>query len=285
MKPIYSLEKYGKMRGVDIQIAAETPPFASLIDLTGKAAIVTGGARGLGFHIVNRLAEAGAKVLIADIATEFAEDAVAYFQGKGATVEWIACDVRSTDQIKAAVARAVELFGQVDILVNDAGIMGMNVFTDVTEEDWDDFAAVNARGAVFFAQTVAQQMIDKGIKGRIVNITSNAIYPYASPYFGAELEYVSSKAALTKASEVMARALQPYGIVVTAILPGGMRSAGAWLMDRPSTVPIDQSSRAPVAMNPDEVARVAFMMTTDVAVFAGGATIGVDCAASLGYRL
>ncbi|MDR1213675.1 MAG: SDR family NAD(P)-dependent oxidoreductase [Propionibacteriaceae bacterium] len=285
MRPIYSFEQYGKMRGVDIQIAAETPPFASLIDLTGKAAIVTGGARGLGFHIVNRLVEAGAKVLIADIATEFAEDAVAHFQGQGGTVEWTPCDVRSTDQIKATVAKAIELFGQIDILVNNAGVMGMEVLPQVTEEDWDDFVDVNAKGGVFFAQAVAAHMVDQGVKGRIVNISSNAVMPYASPYFGEELGYVASKAALIKASEVLAECLAPHGIVVTCLLPGGMRSPGAFLMKRSPDVPIDTTSRAPMAMNPDEVARVAFMMATDVAVFAAGAVISVDSAASLGHRL
>ncbi|MDR1212980.1 MAG: SDR family oxidoreductase [Propionibacteriaceae bacterium] len=284
MEPVYSLERFGQMRGLDAEIADSNPPFASLVDLTGQAAIVTGGGRGLGFQVVNRLVEAGAKVLIADVATDFAEDAVAYFNGKGGTVEYAPCDVRDLGQIQAALDQAVAAFGQVDILVNIAAVLDMSVFTTMTEAMWDRSMDINAKGAVFFAQAVANQMIERGIKGRIVNVLSHALNPASTFYYTYQLQYSASKAALRQATEVMARFLQPHGIVATCVIPGSMRSAGAFLTQRPEEVPMDPGPRAPMTMNPDEVARMVFALCTDLAVFANGSVVTCDGGASLGAR-
>ncbi|MDR2381587.1 MAG: SDR family oxidoreductase [Bifidobacteriaceae bacterium] len=286
MEPIYSLEQYGKMRGLDIQIATDdTPPLASLVNLTGKAAIVTGGARGLGFHVVNRLAEAGAKVMIVDIATDFAEDAVEFFRNKGADVGFILADIRSTDQIREAVERTTEAYGQIDILVNCAGVMGIQPALEMTEAEWNTLVDVNARGCVFFSQIVARHMVERGIKGKIVNVATNAVEPFASDWFAAELGYVASKAGLIKASEVLAAALAEHGIVVTVVKPGGMRSPGAFLMKRDDRVTAKPTAaRPPLAMNPDAVGRVVFALATGLADFATGAILNVDGGSSLGVR-
>jgi NAD(P)-dependent dehydrogenase (short-subunit alcohol dehydrogenase family) len=285
MRPIYSLEQYGKMRGVDIEIAAGTQPFANLFDLTGQVAIVTGGARGLGFHVVNRLVEAGAKVMIVDIATEFAEDAVAYFKGKGAGVEWIDCDIRSTAQITQAVEATLAAFGRIDVLVNDAAIMGMSRFVNIQEDDWNDMFDTNVRGAVFFARAVAEHWVEHGIKGKIVNIGSAVTETYATPYFGFQIAYASAKQALIKATQIMARDLHSYGIVVTCVCPGGVRSPGSFLMKRTPDVMADPGHRTPLAMDPDQVARVIFALSTDFAEFATGAIVTVDGGLTLGAHL
>ncbi|MDR2381806.1 MAG: SDR family oxidoreductase [Bifidobacteriaceae bacterium] len=287
MKPIYSLEQYGKMRGLDIKIASdETPSLASLLDLTGKVAIVTGGARGLGFHVVYRLAEAGAKVMIVDIATDFAEDAVEFFTQRGADVGFVLADIRAQDQIERAVAATVDAYGQIDILVNCAGVMGIQPTLEATEDDWNVLLDVNARGNVFFCQAVARHMVERGIKGKIVNVASNAVEPSASDWFANELGYVASKAGLIKASEVLAAALAEHGIVVTVVNPGGMRTPGAFLMKRDDRVTAKpSSSRPPLAMNPDAVGRVVFALATGLADFATGAVLNVDGGSSLGARV
>ena len=125
-----------EMPGMKIQGGRNAIPMETILDLSGKVAIVTGGARGMGFCVVNRLCEAGASVVIADIAVEFADAAVAFFTSKDYKVKFIKTDVRYLTQIEAAVDFTVKEFGKVDILVNNAAIFKMNKFLDLTEETW-----------------------------------------------------------------------------------------------------------------------------------------------------
>ena len=171
------------MAGMKVRGLKNAVPMADILDLSGKVAIVTGGGRGLGLCIVNRLCEAGASVVIADIAVEFADAAVAYFTENGcANIKFIKTDVRYIPQIQAAVDFTVAEFGKVDILVNNAAIWKMNRFFDLTEETWDDTLDVDLKGTVFFTQAVARQMVKQGTGGKIVNVASVAGLSMESAY-------------------------------------------------------------------------------------------------------
>lgn len=276
-------EKYQQARGMDLKIADSNKPLMEVLSLKGKTAIVTGGARGLGFHVVNRLCEAGAEVMIVDIAIEFAEDAVEYFTNKGYNVKFKKADIRYTDQINDAVEATIEAFGKIDILVNNAAIWRMNRFLEMTEETWDDTIDTDLKGSVFFCQSVAKEMVKQNINGKIVNVASVAGLSMESPY-GFLPQYSSAKGGLVSVSQSLARELKPLGITINCVLPGGMVTPGAMHtvgMDASMYEVHQKSPKTPITRNADDVAIVVFMMCTDVSSFMHGSTVVADGGARL----
>lgn len=273
----------GEIAGMKVQGGQNAKPMKDILDLSSKVAIVTGGARGLGFCIVNRLCEAGASVVIADIAVEFAESALSFFSSKGYKVKFIRTDVRDIHQIEAAVDFTVREFGKVDILVNNAAVWKMNKFFDLTEQTWDDTIDTNLKGTVFFTQAVAKQMAKQGHGGKIVNIASVAGLSMESAY-GCLIQYVASKAGVIGISQSLARELKPLGININCVIPGGMLTPGAILsgMDiSPEIRELSKNSPTAPVTDPDEVARVVYMMTTGVSDYMHGAVVVVDGGARL----
>ncbi len=272
--------------GVKVAGAEHAVPMADMLDLTGKTAIVTGGARGLGFSIVNRLTEAGAKVMIVDIALEFAEAAVAYFTAKGRDVRFEIADIRDLVQIERAVEATVEAFGGVDILINNAALWRVTKFLDLTEQTWDAVVDTDLKGTVFFTQAVARRMVEQGRRGRIVNVASIAGISMESTY-GMLIPYVAAKSGVVGISQSLARELKPLGITINCVLPGGMMSPGAMHSSIELTPEIREAmgepGQAPVT-DPDEVARAVFMLATPVSDFMHGATVVVDGGARLMIR-
>lgn len=276
-------ENLEKVRGMDINLAEEGITMNSIISLKDKTAIVTGGARGLGFHIVNRLCEAGANVMIVDIAKEFADDALKFFTEKGYNVKFKEADVRYTDQINAAVKATIEEFGKIDILVNNAAIWRMNRFLDMTEETWDDTIDTDLKGSVFFCQAVAREMVSQGINGKIVNVASVAGLAMESPY-GFLAQYSAAKGGLVSVSQSLARELKPLGITINCVLPGGMTTPGAINTSGIDASMYEEMQKYPAVPNTfggDDVARVVYMMCTDIATFMHGATVVADGGARL----
>lgn len=292
MRALYKFdEKYKNMLGLDIygmqnehiKIAggAKAIPMKNLLDLTGKTAIVTGGAMGLGFCITNRLCEAGANVVIVDIADEFAGKALDFFDSKGYNVKYKKADVRSVAEINSAVDFTVKEFKKIDILINNAAHWGFNKFFDLSEESWEDAMDTNLKGTVFFTQAVAKQMVKQEIKGKVINVASVAGLSYESAY-GCLVQYVASKSGVVGISQSLARELKPMGITINCVLPGGMLTPGAMLMDIPPEIKefIQNNPSAPTT-DPDEVARVVYMMATEISSFMHGATVVADGGAKL----
>jgi NAD(P)-dependent dehydrogenase (short-subunit alcohol dehydrogenase family) len=276
-------EKYEKARGLDAKVADGNRPILEVLNLKGKTAIVTGGARGLGFHIVNRLCEAGAEVMIVDIATEFAEDALTYFKTKEYQVQYKEADIRSLEQIEDAVKATLTAFGKIDILVNNAAIWSMNRFLDMTEDTWDKTIDTDLKGNVFFCQAVAREMVKQNLQGKIVNVASVAGLSMESPY-GFLAHYSSAKGGLVSVSQSLARELKPLGITINCVLPGGMLTPGALHtegMDGSMYEIHQKSPRTPLTRNPDEVARVVFMLCTEVSAFMHGSIVVADGGARL----
>ena len=186
--------------------------------LSGKTALVTGGAKGIGRQYSLALATEGARVMIADI-----EDGAALAQeiveahGKDSAASAI-CDVSDEDQVEALVKQTLDRFGQIDLLVNNAALYAKLHPRDFHEWDvatWDKVMAVNVRGAWLMVKHVAPHMKARR-SGKIINIASGA------PYKGVPrmLPYVSSKGAIIAFTRALSRELGDYGIAVNSLSPG-----------------------------------------------------------------
>jgi NAD(P)-dependent dehydrogenase (short-subunit alcohol dehydrogenase family) len=190
--------------------------------LTGKVAIVTGGARHMGAAYCRKLAEEGAAVAIADILD--GEPIAKEIRAAGGKALALTVDVSKEEDTNRMVAETVKAFGRIDILVNNAAIF-INIqrhpFYEITAEEWDKVSAVNIKGPFLCAKAVFPQMKEQK-NGKIVNISSSTAY-WGTPNF---LHYVASKAALIGMTRSLAREVGSYGICVNAIAPGLVEHEG-----------------------------------------------------------
>lgn len=185
-------------------------------ELNGKAAVVTGGSRGIGRAIAARLAEAGGDILVADIDGVQAKkvaDELSKEYGRSMAVQ---LDVTQEKSIDGIIKIALEEFGKVDILVNNAGIMFRTRILDISLEEWNSTLSVNLTGPFLLTKVVLPLMKRNGY-GRIVNISSSAGRS-VSTLGGAH--YTASKAALLGFTRAVAKEMAPFGITVNAVCPG-----------------------------------------------------------------
>lgn len=181
--------------------------------LSGKVAIVTGGARGIGAAICRRYAEEGARVAVADILHEEAR-ATASTIGKGAFAVHI--DVTDQASVNHLVEEVVSVAGKVDCLLNGAAVFDMAPFLEITEASFDKLIAINVKGLLFTAQAVSRQMVKQGHGGKIINIASQA-GRRGEPLVGV---YCATKAAVISLTQSMGKDLIKHRINVNAIAPG-----------------------------------------------------------------
>lgn len=184
-------------------------------DMTGKVAVLTGGASGLGACSAEVLAAAGATVVIGDVDEAGAEQVAVRLRGEGAQVVAQRCDVSARTDVDALVDRAVEEFGRLDAMGNIAGIMNAELFVDLTEDTIDRLVAVNMKGVIFGCQAALRVMQPQG-SGSIINVASAAIdYPATNVSL-----YAMTKAAVAMLSMELALEAGPYGVRVNTIAPG-----------------------------------------------------------------
>ncbi|MBP0481195.1 L-iditol 2-dehydrogenase [Sagittula salina] len=181
--------------------------------LAGKTALITGAARGIGRAFASRYVAEGARVAIADIDIARARATAAEIGAAAIAVE---LDVTRQDSIDVAVAEAVQRLGQIDILINNAAIFTAAPITQITREDYDRAMAINVAGTLFTLQAVAKHMIERGIKGRIINMASQAGRRGESLV----AVYCASKAAIISLTQSAGLNLVAHGINVNAIAPG-----------------------------------------------------------------
>ena len=186
--------------------------------LKDKVAIVTGGGRGLGKVYCLRMAEEGAKVVVADILEREAEETVSEIKAKGGTAAAIKVDVTSESDTQRMAEKTVKEFGRIDILVNNAGYyygMARKMFHEVSLEEWDKAMLVNAKGVWLCCKAVFPQMKEQG-KGKIINVSTEAVFAPTKGF----INYTASKAAVVGITRVLAGELGQYGICVNVIVPG-----------------------------------------------------------------
>lgn len=261
----------------------ELQSLSHAISLSGKSAIVTGGAKGIGFGIAYRFAEAGAKVLIADTDEAGAVEAAKQLQGRGWTAEAMRADVSKAADAEALAARAAEALGSLDILVNNAGIYPMMKLEDLTEEKIEKILSINLKGAMLCTKAAVGKMIAQGKGGRIINISSiDAIKPYT---LGLSV-YDASKHGLYGFTMSMALELAPHKIAVNAIAPGGINTPGTGAGHRDAALEKEMQAFAQhIPMKrlgePDDIGKVALFLASDLAGYMTGAQIVVDGGALL----
>jgi NAD(P)-dependent dehydrogenase (short-subunit alcohol dehydrogenase family) len=186
--------------------------------LAGKAAIVTGGAKGIGRHYSQALAAEGARVMIADIADgkELAEEIAGRHGTESAAA--LTFDVSDEKAVQRLVAQTIERFGQIDVLVNNAALYSTLTprnFNEWDTELWDRVMAINVRGPYLMVRHVAPHMMERR-SGKIINIASGAAYKGVPRM----LPYVTSKGAMLAFTRSLSRELGAYGIAVNSLSPG-----------------------------------------------------------------
>jgi 2-deoxy-D-gluconate 3-dehydrogenase len=260
-------------------------PLQELLDLKGKAAIVTGGAKGIGYGISCRLAEAGAKVLIADMDEAAAQKTVQEFSGKGWTAQNIKTDVSSEQDVKAMVATCLEAFGSLDILVNNAGIYPLAPIASMTAEQFEKILRVNLH-SVFLATKYAAEVMKQQGGGKIINITSvDALHPSMIGL----AHYDASKHGAWGFTKNSALELAEHKIWVNAIAPGGITTPGVAAMSQGASAEqmaaSIQAFTAKIPMHrmgePDEIGMVALFLASDMSSYMTGEQIVVDGGALL----
>ncbi len=255
-------------------MTANERSLAELIDLSGKVAIVTGAAQGLGFEVASRLAEAGAAVVVNDLDGDRAADAAAQLGAAGRDATAAAGDVSRLAGAEAMLATALDAYGRVDILVNNAGIWPMTPFLEADEAMWVKTLQVNLIGQLLCTQIVARRLVEQGDGGAIVNIASIAA---VVPHPDGLVAYGASKAGVVNATKTLAKSLAPAGIRVNAVLPGGMETPGVMNTPRRSGADIPLGHRA----HPGEVALAVLFFASDLACYVTGAELVVDGGATL----
>lgn len=181
--------------------------------LEGKTALITGAARGIGRTFAEAYLREGAKVVIADIDADRGAETAKELGKKAA---FVLLDVTDQDSIDQAIASAAETFGQIDILINNAAIFTAAPIVEIDRADYDRVFAINVSGTLFMMQAVARHMIDRGIKGKIINMASQA-GRRGEALVGV---YCASKAAVISLTQSAGLNLIKNGINVNAIAPG-----------------------------------------------------------------
>jgi NAD(P)-dependent dehydrogenase (short-subunit alcohol dehydrogenase family) len=246
----------------------------TLFDLSGRAAIVTGGSRGLGAEFAEGLAEAGASVMLCARRDEWLVPGLESLRARGFTAEAMRCDVSSQSSVEAVVEATRERFGHIDILVNNAGLSWGERPETMTLADWQRVVDVNLTGAFICSQAAGREMI-KQQYGRIINIASIAGLQgnVNGPYYAG---YAASKAGLMGLTRELAASWGRHGIRVNAIAPGFFHSR----MSDGSIAQIESSLNAVTPLGRvgrrGELKGVAVFLASDASNYITGQTIVVD---------
>ncbi len=243
-----------------------------MIDLTGRAALVTGGSRGIGRAIVLRLARQGADVAFSYRGNaEAAASAVAEVEALGRRALAIQADAKSAEGAEAMVKAVLEAFGKIDILVNNAGITRDNLIMRMGSDEWSDVIDTNLSGAFYALKAVTRPML-KARGGRIINITS------VSGQAGqtGQANYSAAKAGLIGLTKAAARELASRGITVNAVAPGFVLTE--LTQDLPDALKAQITERTPLGRfgTTDEIANAVAFLASDEAAYITGQVLAVD---------
>lgn len=247
------------------------PPSSHPFSLSGRVALVTGAAGGIGSATVSALAGAGARIVALDVDGAALEPLVAAVSAHGSEAVACAADVTDAEAVGRAVEAAVQRWGRVDILVNNAGIVRDARLENVSDEDWLRTLDVNLRGAMVCARAVVPHM-RAAAHGRILSATS--VVARMGNY--GQTAYAAAKAGIIGMTRSWARELGPHGITANAVAPGFIDTP--MLRSVPEKVLARFIERLPARRlgRPGEVAAVYAFLASDLASFVNGAVVGVD---------
>jgi 3-oxoacyl-[acyl-carrier protein] reductase len=239
--------------------------------LEGKVALVTGGARGIGKAICERLAAEGAKLAIVDILLDVAEQTAAEFKGKGVEAAAFAADVSKLESAEATVDAVLKEFGQIDILINNAGITRDTLMMRMSEQDWDLVIAVNLKGTFNFTKAVCRPMM-KARSGKIVNVASVV----GRMGNAGQANYSASKAGVIGLTKTTAKEFATRNIQVNAVAPGYIQTEMTGILSEAavnaflSVIPMKRPG------TPEDVADVVYFLCSDDSNYVTGQVINID---------
>ena len=254
-----------------------------LLDLSGQTAIVTGGSRGIGFGIAYRLAEAGANVVISALKEDELAKAAQELTDKGWKAKGVHADVSKEEDVKNMVKFAVESYGSVNILVNNAGIFPSVPIAEMSKEDFEKVIAVNLGGVFLCTKYASEQMKKQGKGGKIINVSSiDALHPSAIGL----AHYDASKHGVWGFTKNSALELASHKIWVNAIAPGAIATPGVAEMQKATAgKPVDMTKVLEAFLNkipmhrmgePDDIGKVALFLASDMSSYMTGEQIVVD---------
>lgn len=247
-------------------------------DLDGKAAVITGGASGIGRGIATKFAAEGATIVVADLHPEPREGGTPVVEAvteMGVEAIYVECDVTNVEEIRAAIDAADE-FGGIDILVNNAGIYHSKPFLDVTEEEYEQLLDVNLKGAFFAAQAAVEKMLEHERGGAIVNISSVAGLIGSAN----NSTYSASKGGVRLLTYALASEYGPSGIRVNAIHPGLIQTEMTTEDIQIFGTDAEEQIRGTVPLRrsglPEDIAEGALYLASDRSSFVTGESLVID---------
>jgi len=244
-------------------------------DLRGRVVIVTGGATGIGRVYSERLAEAGARVVVADLNGADAEQAAREIAAGGGAAIAVAADISSETATRRMAQAAVERWGAIDGLVNNAGLMSTlerRPWHQIPVAEWDRVMEVNLRGLFLSCLACYPQMKKQG-RGAIVNVSSTRVFEGIPN----RLHYTTSKAGVIGFTRAIARELGPEGIRVNCITPGITVSATQAATSDPAYLEMQAKGRSiPRTQVPDDLVGTVMFLLSDASGFMTGQTLNVD---------
>jgi len=244
--------------------------------LSGRVAVVTGAARGIGAAEAIRLAQDGASVAVLDLSAEACGETVEAVEATGAEALALACDVSDAGQVEGALEEVVGRFGRLDILVNNAGIIRDNLSFKMSEEDWDLVLDVHLKGSFLCSRAAQKYMVEQNY-GKIVNTSSVVALGNRG-----QANYSSAKAGLQALTRTLALELGRFNINVNAVAPGWIETemtkeaaerVGMTIEEMKEkfakTIPLRRFGRV------DDIANVVAFLVSDEASYISGETIYV----------
>ncbi len=256
---------------------------SQLFDLSGKSAVVTGGAKGIGQAVSFRLAEAGAGIMVSDIDMDAASKTAEEIQARGGRAEVIEAEASSSSDAEKTVQAALDAFGSVDILVNNAGIFPSSPVLETSETLWSQVIDINLKSVFLYSQAIGRAMVKSGNGGRIINLAStDSLKPT-----GMLAHYTASKGGVLMLTKAMAKEFGPLKIRVNGVAPASIATPGVKDLMNTMTKVMGNSAdqiddkylqRVPLGRmgEPDDVAKVVLFLASDAADYITGEIIVID---------
>jgi 3-oxoacyl-[acyl-carrier protein] reductase len=238
--------------------------------LSGKVALVTGAARGIGQAIADDLASEGADLVLCDLQADWLGETAAIVTAHGRQALCLAVDVAKGESVSAAVDEAVKVHGRIDVLVNNAGITRDGLMMRMSEEDWDTVIGVNLKGTFLFTKAVSRQMM-KQRSGAIVNVAS-VIGVIGN---AGQSNYAASKGGVIALTKSSAKELASRNVRVNAVAPGFIETRMTEVL--PADVKERMLSLIPLGRfgSPKDVARVVSFLAGDASAYMTGQVLRV----------
>lgn len=245
---------------------------ANRMRLKNKVVIITGAGSGIGEETAFLFAKEGAKVVVADINKKAGEKVTAIIKALGADAFFVEVDVSDTEQVNNMVTQAIKKYGEINVLINNGGIVKDAFLTNITDEQIDSVIAVNQKGPLKCARAAAQIMMNQKKGGVIIN-TSSVVAFYGNK---GQVVYSGTKAAMIGITKTLAKELGPKGIRVNAVAPGFIKTP--MTANVPEKILEMMKERTPLRAlgEPLDIAYAYLFLASDEARFVNGAVLCVD---------